>query len=186
MDTPGLAAVHMSSRISAATRPAARMSWISCALLNGFYPPTPSPYVLQQPVIYQRYLPDQLYGTPGMRYTWAAQPMVYMPTDTTQLGFNYMYVPQWLPNRGNYPMAPNPIMWQRREKPWAGYEDPSRAKHKHFHFGKNDADLVPGAYLPYQESTKKKDKDGVEYEIEEVITTPAPAIEASLETDAQI
>jgi hypothetical protein len=152
----------------------------------GFYPPTPYPYIWRQPVIYQRYLPDQPYGTPGMRYSVAKQPMVYMPTDTTQLGFNYMYVPQWLPNRNNYPLAPNPVMWQRREVPWPKWEDPYRAKHKHFHFGKNEQDLMPGPegprYLPYQ---RDLDDDDVE-EIEESISAPAPDVEAAIETDAQI
>jgi len=148
----------------------------------GFYPPTPYPYVRRQPVIYQRYLPDQPYGAPGVQYSASDQPMVYMPTDTTQLGFNYMYVPQWLPNRNNYPMAPNPIMWQRREVPWPKWEDPSLAKRKHFHFGRNEQDLLPGGqmYLPNQPKM-----NGVEIkEIEQ--PAPAPGTEASLETDAQI
>jgi hypothetical protein len=139
-------------------------------------------------VIYQRYLPNQPYGTPGMQYSAANQPMVYMPTDTTQLGFNYMHVPQWLPNRNNYPMAPNPIMWQRRAAPWPRWEDPSHAKHKHFHFGKNEYDLMPSSagpkYLPYQPTL---DDDDIE-EIEKgaPIPAPAPNTEAALDTDAQI
>lgn len=153
----------------------------------GFHPPTPEPFIWRQPVVYQRYLPDQPYGTPGMTYTQAVQPMVYMPTDTTQLGFNYMHVPQWLPNRANYPLAPNPVMWQRRVAPYDNmYDNQYRAKHKSFHFGRNENDLMQGGpvYLPYQKS--KKDDDD-ENQIEGIIIPkPAPAIEASLETDAQI
>lgn len=80
----------------------------------GFVPPTPWPYVLRESVEYQRYYADQLYGTPGMQYSNVQLPMVYMPTDTTQLGFNYMHVPQWRPDISMYPPPPNPIKWERR------------------------------------------------------------------------
>lgn len=80
----------------------------------GFVPPTGWPYVQRESVEYQRYYADQLYGTPGMQYSNVQLPMVYMPTDTTQLGFNYMHVPQWRPDWSMYPPAPNPIKWERR------------------------------------------------------------------------
>lgn len=154
----------------------------------GFYPPTPHPYIWRQPVVYQRYLPDQPYGTPGMRYTEAVQPMVYMPTDTTQLGFNYMHVPQWLPNRANYPLAPNPVMWQRRVPAYDNmYDSQYRVKLKSFHFGRNEQDLMPSAaapmYLPYQKSKNKHDDENDK--VNGIVPSPAPAIEASIELDAQ-
>jgi hypothetical protein len=80
----------------------------------GFVPPTAWPYVQRESVEYQRYHADPLYGTPGMQYSNVQLPMVYMPTDTTQLGFNYMHVPQWRPDLCMYPPAPNPIKWERR------------------------------------------------------------------------
>ncbi|MBD3673814.1 MAG: hypothetical protein HUJ26_09850 [Planctomycetaceae bacterium] len=87
----------------------------------GFYAPTSNPRVFHQPVTYRRYLPNQFYGTPGMKYSEVQYPMVHTPTDTTQLGYTYQYVPQWMPNRANYPLAPNPVLWQRRIDPMHPY-----------------------------------------------------------------
>ena len=87
----------------------------------GFYAPTSNPRVFRQPVVYRRYLPNQFYGTPGMKYSEVQYPMVHTPTDTTQLGFTYQHVPQWMPNRANYPLAPNPVNWQRRVDPMYPY-----------------------------------------------------------------
>jgi hypothetical protein len=38
---------------------------------------------------------------------------VYMPTDTTQLGFYYQHAPRWLPAPGMIPAAPNPNDWHQ-------------------------------------------------------------------------
>ena len=60
-------------------------------------------------VQYLRYYPQRWYGTPGSALPQVA-PQVYMPTDTTQLGFYYQRVPTWQPVPGMLPPPPNPAM----------------------------------------------------------------------------
>jgi hypothetical protein len=79
---------------------------------RGFRPPVTTP-VYREAVVYHRYWPARWYGQPGWRLA-PIYPMVYMPTDTTQLGFYYQRVPQWLPNETMYPPAPRPSDWHRR------------------------------------------------------------------------
>jgi hypothetical protein len=78
---------------------------------RGFRPYAAAP-VYREAVVYYRYWPDKWYGEPGfnLRPTF---PQVYMPTDTTQLGFYYARVPQWMPNPNMYPPAPRPEDWHR-------------------------------------------------------------------------
>ena len=38
----------------------------------------------------------------------STRPAVYMPTDTTQLGYSYSHVPYWMPKAGMVPPVPNP------------------------------------------------------------------------------
>jgi hypothetical protein len=83
----------------------------------GFVPPTSLPVIERVPVEYTRYWPDQFYGTSGMTYSAVQFPMVYIPTDTTQLGYTYQYVPHWRPNPNMLPPAPNVDEWQRRACP---------------------------------------------------------------------
>jgi hypothetical protein len=66
-------------------------------------------------VAYNKFFPDAWTGyptapvVPGM-----PRPVhVYMPTDTTQLGFYYQHVPYWLPAPGMVPAAPNPDQWHQ-------------------------------------------------------------------------
>lgn len=66
--------------------------------------------VHRYPVVYTRWYPERWYGTPGPRPASPA-PMVYMPTDTTQLGYYYQVVPRWQP-RAN----PIPKPWFVREQ----------------------------------------------------------------------
>jgi hypothetical protein len=63
-------------------------------------------------VAYNKFFPD----------AWTGQPVVapavrvghvYMPTDTTQLGYYYQHVPYWRPNWAMIPPAPNPHQWHR-------------------------------------------------------------------------
>ncbi|HVJ84960.1 MAG TPA: hypothetical protein VM452_04900 [Caulifigura sp.] len=66
-------------------------------------------------VAYNKFFPD----------CWTGQPVapvvpgmpraqhVYMPTDTTQLGFYYQQVPYWQPVGGMIPAAPNPDDWHQ-------------------------------------------------------------------------
>ena len=70
-------------------------------------------HVDREAVIYYRYWPQRFYGQPGFRLA-PSFPMVYMPTDTTQLGVYYSRVPQWLPNPRMYPRPPRPDQWNRR------------------------------------------------------------------------
>ena len=66
--------------------------------------------------VYQKYVPDQWYGTGRTPQRGApAYPVVAQPTDTTQLGYYYQTVPQWQPNPGMLPPPPNPRTWHRRE-----------------------------------------------------------------------
>lgn len=70
------------------------------------------------PVLYQRYWPNAWNGQPGAGYASAGKnyyPSVYMPTDTTQLGYYYQGVPFWRPNPGMTPPVPWPGQWHRRE-----------------------------------------------------------------------
>jgi len=59
------------------------------------------------------YQPNQFYGSPGSGYGPGA-PMVFQPTDTTQLGYSYGNVPTWRPNRAMEPPVPNPSMYHNR------------------------------------------------------------------------
>lgn len=70
------------------------------------------------PVLYQKYWPDAWYGQRGAQFGGAGvnyYPQVYMPTDTTQLGFYYQRVPFWRPNPGMIPPVPWPSQWHKRE-----------------------------------------------------------------------
>ena len=77
----------------------------------------PVAYPVQRtPITYHRYYPQQWYGTPGSALPRVA-PMVFMPTDTTQLGYYYQRVPTWQPVAGTLPPPPNPRTLHRRECP---------------------------------------------------------------------
>lgn len=66
------------------------------------------------PVVYQQYYPQAWYGTGMLPMGEMPRPMVYQPTDTTQLGFTYHRVPQWQPNPGMLPRPPYPPEWHHR------------------------------------------------------------------------
>jgi hypothetical protein len=78
---------------------------------RGFQPYASAP-VYREAIVYYRYWPDKWYGEPGFNLR-PMFPQVYMPTDTTQLGFYYARVPQWMPNPNMYPPAPRPDDWHR-------------------------------------------------------------------------
>jgi hypothetical protein len=44
-------------------------------------------------------------------------PMVYMPTDTTQLGYYYQHVPHWHAYQGMTPPVPRPVDWHVKYRP---------------------------------------------------------------------
>lgn len=57
-------------------------------------------------VQYQHLFPNAWYGMPGSSFQ--AAPMVYMPTDTTQLGYYYQHAPSWQPDPSRLPARPIP------------------------------------------------------------------------------
>lgn len=69
----------------------------------------------RRPVAYNKFFPDAWTGNPTMPVVpGMPRPVqVYMPTDTTQLGFYYQQVPRWLPANGMVPGAPNPNDWHQ-------------------------------------------------------------------------
>lgn len=77
---------------------------------HGWAPPLHRP-MYPTPAIYGRMFPSQWTGEtagidPGFRH-----PMVYMPTDTTQLGYYYQQVPYWRSRPNMIPPVPNPDEW---------------------------------------------------------------------------
>jgi hypothetical protein len=90
-------------------------------------------------VQYVNYFPASWYGSGGGGAA-VAYPMVYQPTDTTQLGFYYQHVPFWMPQ-------PNPL--PRRSPPahWHNYAPavPASAFHSGYWRG-NAFDGCPVAY----------------------------------------
>jgi len=75
---------------------------------HGYSPPAKYP-LHRRGAEYTSYFPNQWYGTPGARY--AAAPVVYQPTDTSQLGYSYQHVPFWQPNPNIMPQRPIPAQW---------------------------------------------------------------------------
>lgn len=77
----------------------------------GFSAPGKSP-IYRQSVQYNQYFPNAWYGTPGGSIApGVVYPTVYMPTDTTQLGYYYQHVPFWMPNPNALPPRPIPAQW---------------------------------------------------------------------------
>lgn len=85
----------------------------------------PSIHAVQRdPVLYQRWWPHRWYGMPGGGIAADAQraPVVYIPTDTTQLGYYNQRVPYWTPRPGMYPTAaPDPTMLHNYTRPPLGH-----------------------------------------------------------------
>lgn len=75
----------------------------------GYSPPSKYP-LYRRGVEYTSYYPAQWYGA-GADYSQSRAPMVYMPTDTTQLGFYYQHVPFWQPMPNRLPERPIPAQW---------------------------------------------------------------------------
>jgi hypothetical protein len=80
---------------------------------HGFSIPAKYP-VYRRGVEYNAYFPNQWLGADGTSNfpgSGATYPMVYMPTDTTQLGFYHQHVPFWQPNPNMLPPRPHPAQW---------------------------------------------------------------------------
>ncbi len=75
---------------------------------EGFVPPGRRP-MQRVWVPYHRFFPAELTGQPVPPQVPA--PMVYMPTDTTQLGYYYQHVPHWHAYPGMVPPVPRPVDW---------------------------------------------------------------------------
>lgn len=81
---------------------------------HGYAPPgklhTPHP----QQVAYLKGFPDSWTGQPGVAGQGGPRPVsVYMPTDTTQLGYYYQAAPRWQARQGMIPPLPIPSQWHR-------------------------------------------------------------------------
>jgi hypothetical protein len=76
---------------------------------NSFVRPPAVWPVASTPNTYQYYWAPQLMGVPAASVQPAAvYPMIYHPTDTTQLGFSYQHVPRWGYRPEMLPPAPTP------------------------------------------------------------------------------
>jgi len=81
---------------------------------HGYAPPgkvhTPHP----QQVAYNKAFPDSWTGQPGAGGMGGQRAVaIYMPTDTTQLGYYYQAAPRWHANPGMTPPTPVPSQWHR-------------------------------------------------------------------------
>ncbi|WP_437228321.1 hypothetical protein SH661x_000845 [Planctomicrobium sp. SH661] len=86
-----------------------------------FSPPVKRP-IYRSPVSYTKGFPDAWTGQAayGQQYGYRA-PTVYMPTDTTQLGYYYQVVPYWQPKPGAIPPPPVPSQWHTTVGMLPGY-----------------------------------------------------------------
>ncbi|VAX38216.1 hypothetical protein MNBD_PLANCTO02-3269 [hydrothermal vent metagenome] len=64
---------------------------------------------------YQRAYPDYWQGQPHPAIRRTA-PVIFTPTDTTQLGYYYQHVPVWQPNPRMIPPEPHPATWHNWNK----------------------------------------------------------------------
>lgn len=78
---------------------------------HGWCPPAKRP-IYRQDVVYQKMFPDAWTGMEAPEASGLPRPpVVYMPTDTTQLGYYSQKVPYWQPNQAMSPPAPVPSQW---------------------------------------------------------------------------
>ena len=75
----------------------------------GYSPPAKYP-LQRRGVEYNSYYPANWYGA-GADYSQSQAPMVYQPTDTTQMGYYYQHVPFWQPMPNRLPERPIPAQW---------------------------------------------------------------------------
>lgn len=63
-------------------------------------------------VPYHKFFPNAWTGQPPAPQV--RLPMIYMPTDTTQLGYYYQHVPHWHAYADMIPPVPRPVDWHRQ------------------------------------------------------------------------
>ncbi|RLS57317.1 MAG: hypothetical protein DWH91_04660 [Planctomycetota bacterium] len=80
---------------------------------HGWAPPGKMRTPHARTVAYQKSFPDAWTGQAGAAAGGPRAVSVYMPTDTTQLGYYYQTVPQWHAYRGMVPPTPVPSQWHR-------------------------------------------------------------------------
>ncbi|MEZ6133068.1 MAG: hypothetical protein R3C59_30730 [Planctomycetaceae bacterium] len=106
-------------RLCAAGCPCAQKACACCNTKgfpdSGWAPPAHVP-VGRSGGSYTQYWPNQWYGNPGGNQ-FPSHPMVYQPTDTTQLGYSYANVPTWRPNNSMIPPVPQPSNFHHRYCP---------------------------------------------------------------------
>ena len=93
-------------------RPIQKKDWYGYVNQGPWMRPIRRP-LYRVPVRYARYWPSSYYTggyNPVARYA-RPLPMVYQPTDTTQLGFYHQRVPQWQPRPNAIPGPPWPPAW---------------------------------------------------------------------------
>jgi hypothetical protein len=95
---------------------------------HGWAPPAQRP-IRPYSAAYTRMFPAAWTGEnlgidPNFRH-----PMVYMPTDTTQLGYYYQHVPFWRPRANMIPEVPHPEEWHTPDTGvvFTGFEDAATA-----------------------------------------------------------
>jgi hypothetical protein len=112
---------------------------------HGFAPPAHRP-IWPTPALYSKYFatPGAAVADPNYRH-----PMVYMPTDTTQLGYYYQQVPYWQPRPGMIPPVPHPDEWHTPDTGvvFTGFEDAASYYGAH---GCPDGQVINHGHLPMQ------------------------------------
>lgn len=134
----------------------------------GYSPPAKYP-LHRRGVEYNTYFPNQWYGLPGGGLA-GGYPMVYQPTDTTQLGFTYQHVPSWQPNPNMLPQRPVPAQWHIVAPPYNANLFANRGG-------------VPGARgvnCPVEYGTAMPIQNGSPTPMENMNGAPKPVPEASL------
>lgn len=83
---------------------------------HGYAPPGKLHTPVPRQVAYQKGFPDSWTGQPGagMGVGGPRAVAIYMPTDTTQLGYYYQAVPRWQAYQGMVPPTPIPSQWHRQ------------------------------------------------------------------------
>ncbi len=138
----------------------------------GYSPPAKYP-LHRRGVQYNTYFPNQWYGLPGGGLAPNAYPMVYQPTDTTQLGFYYQHVPFWQPNPHMFPQRPVPAQWHIVAPPYSA----------NLFANQGGIPGAMGAHCPYNFGTAVPVQNSSPAPVENIEAAPMPvkpAPEASL------